>query len=813
MPRLGSSTEIILKAKALMDNHSATESVAAPFHRLVRNMTANDDTGSSRLPGWTRFGEFNSDLHDQLVPLALGYDSFSYRSPSTYEISGYTYQDYHAGYTVYDLYQGDLFYGGSGVFTYTYDIHPGYDYEICGDELSYRPYCPYSFLASGAREAITLLEEFPSGEGTRRLVAATESRIYALSDLTHNWHIIADGKSGGGNCGCGSRRFHTARVGNYLIFTNNYDDVLAWPFDGPLSGCDLQGAKAISDLVTLQIRKAGVAVEYKGFLFLMNLEIEGLRYVSKAVWSDFGDPLSFVPSNDSLASDSDIGDPGEAVIEAKVLGDYLYVFKERSIWRVTLVDPSAGLFSMQQVYHGEHVPRYRNTIVSTGDAIYFFGPDDIYEFNLYGQEPKVVEWMHRATRMVFDDNLVFSSEHLGCGIEKSKCDLAVGGWDAVNQNLWFSWVSKKNGDGTSVAETTKTGFLPQHSVDCPNRSLVFNMRHQASSYVDHGFSSFGSYRPETRPTLRDWLRQLGACGEESFPPDTKEGELFYDGLPELAPSGNYPSPGVFGVGCVRVSGLTVGQTYVLVGGANEVGIYNFEGDDSVITVGVTPGLVLATSSVFLACGHQGTAVTFSLKESRDGMPIDSIINDDEDPDQPNSETSLCKAVENLTFDDLCYDCGADTRFLMASAADLSIKQYSLDDYSREFYDFSTGLYSQLGYDSVLESPAISMGTDSEKTMSRVAVEFSPPTQTPVPNLYLRMGNSSQPECALWWTLNPQPLKCQTDATQGGDIRPYDKAYFNRLVRGRYLFYRVYVTGTTGPTDFSKVELTIRKSEK
>lgn len=727
MPRMGPARKIPLQLKALMDNHSATESVSPPYHRLVKNCTGTNETGASRLPGWTRFGSNNDDLHEQLVGLALGYESFTYATDRTYAISGYTYEDYQAGYSVYTTYDGETFYEGSGHFVYTYDITPGYEYVVCGDELEYRPYCTYSYLTSGAREAITLLEEFPSGEGTRHLVAATESRIYALNDASHNWRIIADGKSAGGSCGCGTRRFHSARLGNYMVFTNNYDDVLAWPFDEPASGCDLQAAQEISDLIELQVRKASVVVEFKGFLFLMNLEVEGQRYVSKAIWSDFGNPLSWVPSNESLASDADIGDPGEAIIEAKTLGDYLFVYKERSIWRVSLVDQDQGLFTMQQVYHGEHVPRYRNTLVSTGDAHFFFGPDDIYQFDLYGQAPRVVEWMHRAARMVFDDNLVFSSENLGCGIEKPKCDLAVGGWDPVNQNLWFSWVSKKNGDGTSVAETTKSGFLPIHSVDCPNRSLAFNMRHQASSYVDHGFSAFGPYRPESRLSLREWLVGLGACTESELPPDTKEGEAF---APISA-----------------------------------------------------------------------------------GPEVNSIINDTEDPSLPIAEDSLCAALGDSTFDDLCYDCGADTRFLMASAADLCIKEFSWDDYAREFYDFTTGLYSDIGYDSVLESPAIGLGTDSEKTMSRATVEFAPPVQTPTPNLYLKMGNSSQPNCALWWALNPQPLKCQTDAAQGGTLRPYDKAYFNRLVRGRYLFYRIYVTGTTGPTDFSKVELEIRKAER
>lgn len=192
--------------------------------------------------------------------------------------------------------------------------------------------------------------------------------------------------------------------------------------------------------------------------------------------------------------------------------------------------------------------------------------------------------------------------------------------------------------------------------------------------------------------------------------------------------------------------------------------------------------------------------------------VDSIWNETEDTSLPESANSLCAALGDLVFEDICAVCPAETEFLMASAADHCIKKYDEDIFHREHYSIFSDSYSQIGYDTAQESGALGFGTDDEKYWNRLTVEFSPPVQSPIPNLYSRFGHSSQPECEFWKTLLPQPLRCQTAATDGGTVRPHDKAFFNRLSRGRYLFFRYFVTGTTGDTCFSKVEMAVRRAE-
>lgn len=691
MPNLGGFRPVSIPVTGLMNNRSMADELKPNQFRLLKNVSSVSSGTICRMPGWRAYMEHddsgnpvvgdNSDLHDQMVELVV-------------EDTEYT-----DGYTTY-----------------------------CDAPTFSRPYCATSFQTNKGREAVTLLHEFVSGSGVRKLIAGTQSRVYALSDKSNSWRIIADGLGGTPSCGCSNRRFHIAQMGSTVVLSNNHDQVLYWKFDQTETGCDYQSAIPIPELQELEIDKSSVVVEYKGFIFLINVEASGTRYVSKAVWSDIGAPLSWVPASGSLAGDSDIGDPSEAVIEAKVLGDYLWIFKERSIWRCTLVDPDEGLFNFQQVYKGENTPRYRNSIVSTGNAIFFMGHDDIYYIDLFSQEPRSVEWMTDATGMIFDQTCVFSSENLVGGIDQSACDMSVAGYDSVRQQLWFSWVTSVNSDGSSNAETTQGSFSPRHTASCPNRSIMFNMRDRTMSYVDHGFTAFINYRPDERPSLRDFLVEYAGLSEDCMDPHRKEGDTYF--FPPLEPA---------------------------------------------------------------------AAVSY-------------ILNETEDPSLPIDPDSLCARLGNLGIEDLCGNCPSSTSFLMASAADYCIKEYTEDVYHREHYTVSSGLYSFIGYTTVIETGAVNFGTDSEKYLSRVMVEARAPVQSGTQLLGMRLGQSSQPECEVWKTLTSQPLECQTLATDETTFRPYDKLYFNYYMRGRYLFVRFTVSGTTGDTRFSKMDVYIRRAE-
>lgn len=695
---MGTFKPVVIPASGLMNNRSLPDALPGNQFRLQKNIVVSASGTLCRMPGWSSYASHdesgnsvvgdNSDLHDQMVERVIEATEYEFYPPET-----------------------------------------GYTYDYCADPYNYRPYCDDNFPVNKGREAITLLHEFTTGSGVRHLIAGTQSRLYVLYDRSNNWRIIADGLGGTPNCFCGDRRFYLAQMGNVIVLTNNYDPIMYWRFDEPEQGCELQSAIPIPDLQDLEIERASAVVEYKGFIFLMNLDTSSGRFVSRMIWSDLGDPISFAQSSGSLAGDAEVGDPSEAIIDAKVLGDYLWIFKERSIWRCTLVDPDDGLFNFQQVYKGEKTPRYRNTLVSNGEAIFFFSHDDIYYIDLFSQDPKSPEWMSDSTGIIFDKNLVFSSENLAGGINEDQCLQAVGGYDPVRQHLWFSWVSYVNSDGSSNAETTAVTFTPRHRVDCPNRTMVFGMRDKFTSYVDHGFTAFCSYRPDERMSLRDFLTEYAGLASDCLDQQFKEGEPYY-----------YPA---------------------------------------------------ITTAEGITC----------------------IWNADEDPDEPMDEDSLCANLGDQVLEDFCEDCPGGTEFLMASAADYCIKRYNEDAYHREHYTIATNTYSQLGYTTAVETGALNLGTDSEKYLSRLMAEVRAPVQAGTQYLYCRLGQSSQPECEIWKDPSPQALECQTDATDGGTIRSYDKLYYNYYMRGRYLFVRLYVTGTTGETCLSRMEFHVRRAER
>ena len=266
------------------------------------------------------------------------------------------------------------------------------------------------------REPITLLFEFESGSGSRKLIAATKSRIYALNQRSRNWILIGDNGGDGYAMGTSSSyssiKFKAAQLGNNIVFTNNYDQPLNWFFDSNPDRADKNLAITIPDLVKLKITKAAHISEYKGFMFLGDLEESTTQQVSKVQWSDYVDATSYYPSLASLAGQQTVGDIGERIIGMAVLGDHLMIYKERSIWRCSLVS-SSNLFVFKQVYRGENTPFYEDTLINTGDAHFYMSEAGIYRMTLASLRPQRVDWMHNASAIIFEDEVISAEDGAG----------------------------------------------------------------------------------------------------------------------------------------------------------------------------------------------------------------------------------------------------------------------------------------------------------------------------------------------------------------------------------------------------------------
>lgn len=418
-------------------------------------------------------------------------------------------------------------YGGSLYYLYTWRMQPGvitpgypygplqpvmsrpynYDQVYCGDTLHYWP---------GCREAVTLLAESSVEDGGRRLIAGTKSRIYALMESSANWMVLADGLGGAydyeADCGtCSSRRFSNVRLGGFQLFTNDYDPVLYWQFDAPLSGCHQWRAQFVDDLLTLGITKVKVLGSWNGFAFYANIEEDGQRFPSTILWSDFNAPLSIVPGGNSLASRTDLGF-GEEILRFEPLGSQARLYTDKAIYEVLLVGGDEG-FRFLTIYRGPDTLKYRYSLINTGRGHVYLGETGIFVLEEYGRVPVRVEWMHKASGAIFvgvtaTDLIGFPYLSPFGPINSEQCDQAVGFYDRERKVCWFSWPTNDN--------------------VCPNMSLTLNLQYGASSIVDEGFSTGVSYRPDTRQTILEWLRGLQVCDFNSWLSDLAKMGIPYD---------------------------------------------------------------------------------------------------------------------------------------------------------------------------------------------------------------------------------------------------------------------------------------------
>src|SRR6185295_2077668 len=108
------------------------------------------------------------------------------------------------------------------------------------------------------------LLEAPASTGAFFFLACTKSRIYVNTWKGRNYRIIADGLGGDfvpGETRWSKIKTRGAQIGDFVVFTNGVNPVLAWPLGGgPVvvdSGPDrLWSAHEITELFDLGILRA-----------------------------------------------------------------------------------------------------------------------------------------------------------------------------------------------------------------------------------------------------------------------------------------------------------------------------------------------------------------------------------------------------------------------------------------------------------------------------------------------------------------------------------------------------------------------------
>lgn len=704
---------------------------------MRQNVRVTDSGGTCRRPGWTKFLDRanynNEDLHDQLLNL----------------------QEYYLDRNVPFSPQSDI------------TIYPP-SAQHCATTKQ---------LRGTGRQAVTFLFSAISVSGDRKLLAGTQNRIYGFNEPKGNWKILSDAYGGDPDTlGISERRWMADQALDTVVFTNGFDPVLAWPFDGPTYGCSMQAVSEIPSLGEIGVTRAGVVFAWKGIMFLGDVEMDGERKQHRLVWSDFEKPTSFVPSNASVANFQDLPQ-GERILAGKALGDSCLIYTTKGIWEMQFVSGDQ-IFSFRSVYsepeHGAACLFYRFTLASTGQEHIYAGRDGIYAFNLFLPQPDRVEWMHAASAEIFDT------------IEEQRCDSHTAWFDPSAKEYWISWVER----GEAF----------------PRRTLVFSTRYHSNDIVDHGFTAFCTSLPDQRPTLLQWMLDNLICLRSELPEVA-------DIITPTVKEGGY---------CLEepVIDCTSSQTLILRTDPDEpdevpCGVTGSE-DDPLLSATDEILTTETDNSLLAICQNRHLPIYTAKTKDLDGRLI-------EDYDAPADSESLCSYLETTGIDELCDECESPGLLIMASAVDWCLKQNGGAYYRERCVNCADcGEYVRDPYRSFIRSGALDGGWAREnKNVRSLEVEFEAEQQAIPSALEIRIGHSAQAvdpnngACGLVWRpLQPKDLKCISD--RGGQqhldagTRPNKSLSWTFLFTGKYFYVEMAVDGINGAVCFSRLSLEMRQ---
>ena len=132
-------------------------------------------------------------------------------------------------------------------------------------------------------------------------------------------------------------------------------------------------------------------------------------------------------------------------------------------------------------------------------------------------------------------------------------------------------------------------------------------------------------------------------------------------------------------------------------------------------------------------------------------------------------------------------------------------------------------YAEYGYISLIQTDSMDMGTPSNKTVSRVLVEYDAPD---VPDelaakLHADVGYGAQPRKLIWQGSTPRPidrLSAETEAQMlANNIRPNKQASFQFFRTGAQIAYRLMIADAAkgpvkgGSASLNEMNVSIRGS--
>lgn len=463
-------------SQAKLDVRSEPADMSSQSLRWILNAEMGKTGRLHRRRGWTRLlhaaNYNNQDLHDQLLPLQTYYENLDPKAADADKVIAW----------------------------------PS---SLCaGQEL----------VRENGREVISLIRDVVATNGSRRLVTATRSRIYELNEATGNYRLLGDGFSGQTNST--AKRWQCDQAKNFVCFTNDFDVPMYYEIgNDAIAGCAKSALKPMPTLDTIKLSKAGMLCVWKNVIFLGNVELDYGRLENKIVWSDLvrrdsatsKEEISFTHGDADLAEGTVAGDAdlyyGHKVLRMVPMGNIAMIYTTRGIWRVTATGESpangGSAFAFEPIYEspsGDKCLAYPGAIASTGEAHYFLSREGyLYKMDAFNLTPQRLDWLADA------------GDIIPRTLDQTICDWHIMGYDATVGEVHVSWV--------------------QQGEELPSMSFAFTPESEWGTYIDAGFTAYGSFTSDPRLTFRDFLRNLGICTTEEV------GGLFTkEGLPADVPT-------------------------------------------------------------------------------------------------------------------------------------------------------------------------------------------------------------------------------------------------------------------------------------
>lgn len=396
--------------------------------------------------------------------------------------------------------------------------------------------CPYANwdwhnqgVAVASREPPTLLFPSTTNDGVRKLILGTKTRLMLLDEAAGSWPKLNSAALGNdGTTNLTQTRFHAAELQNKVVFTNGLDDVqyydlIAGTF-GPIPYPGLDTASETGGKVT----RAKVVIQWQGLIFLMNTEEDGVRVASRIRWSDLNNALDWGAGTASISDYQDL-DYGEEILNAVPLGGALIVLTNQSLWRCTFsvdpgspgdptgsppvlaIAPSAVLNCVKFYTDPKNQSRclaYPNSLVTTGSEIYYAGRDGIYEYDINKLQPDLIEWIHRADNIIFDDPATSTT-----AIDKTCCNSPIAEYHPDTKEIHFSWPSP---DVVQLGSGSCDAVQPIQGGGINRHTLVINTGFTTCDYRDCGSTATVHFKSDvgTDASCNQAIMFLGANGSD-----------------------------------------------------------------------------------------------------------------------------------------------------------------------------------------------------------------------------------------------------------------------------------------------------------